>query len=400
MGTKTKVIFEPVMRNEKGEVDPSVPSTEELIPKKVHQDDAAFDVFAATDVTLSPFRRTIVPAGFRMQLEKGFEAQMRPRSGNSIKKGYTVLNTPGTIDAGYRGEVGVIIYNANSDADAVILKGDRIAQMVIAELPEVIAEVGKVDMNTDRGSGGFGSTGNRSLPDKENIIGASSQSLLIPRTFNARKDEMDANFGNGFILLKPIEHGIQCMLQNWGSNFITLSRSNDLDVSREIEDNVCLSKIRVALSDGKQTEYLDCNVNPIEGRFTSRSGNEKDTMRECSYTNTYLIERGVWLADKTKSKISNQLPEPNDKDFSVIQLVFDLYLVIDLSSGNFFFGVRNFRISSKFYQCDNDRLLHSASSNYIADNTNIRICKFITALEENTTKIAVNISASCNKKEK
>lgn len=109
-------------------------------------------------VVLHPMQRMIVPTGLRIALPFGTEAQVRPRSGLAAKYGVTVLNSPGTIDADYRGEIGVILINL-SDKDFVINPGERIAQMVIAKYEKVDwEEVESLD-DTDRGEGGFGSTG-------------------------------------------------------------------------------------------------------------------------------------------------------------------------------------------------------------------------------------------------
>lgn len=109
-------------------------------------------------LTLMPGQRAMVPCGFAMALPKGFEAQVRPRSGLAAKFGVTVLNAPGTIDADYRGEVKVILIN-HGDEDFAINRGDRIAQMVIAPVTIArFAEVAQLD-DTARGAGGFGSTG-------------------------------------------------------------------------------------------------------------------------------------------------------------------------------------------------------------------------------------------------
>lgn len=109
-------------------------------------------------ITLKSLERAIVPTGIFIELPVGYEAQVRPRSGLAAKKGITVLNAPGTVDADYRGEVGVILANLSAD-DFTIENGERIAQMVIAKHER--AEWVKVDSlsETDRGSGGFGSTG-------------------------------------------------------------------------------------------------------------------------------------------------------------------------------------------------------------------------------------------------
>lgn len=109
-------------------------------------------------ITLNPLERTLVPTGLFIELPIGYEAQVRPRSGLAIKKGITVLNSPGTIDADYRGEIAVILVNLSSET-FVIENGERIAQMIIAkhERAEWISAVSLTE--TSRGAGGFGSTG-------------------------------------------------------------------------------------------------------------------------------------------------------------------------------------------------------------------------------------------------
>jgi len=110
------------------------------------------------ELVMKPMQRALVPTGLFMEIPVGYEGQVRPRSGLAIKSGITVLNSPGTIDADYRGEVKVILINL-SDTDFVIKSGDRIAQLVIArhEQPEVV-EVHTLS-ETERGAGGFGHTG-------------------------------------------------------------------------------------------------------------------------------------------------------------------------------------------------------------------------------------------------
>lgn len=121
---------------------------------------AGMDLLAAIDgpIELAPGTRQIVPTGIAIALPAGFEAQVRPRSGLAAKQGISVLNAPGTIDADYRGEVGVILINLGTEP-VTLNRGDRIAQMVIA--PVVQASWVEVDVlpETDRGEGGFGSTG-------------------------------------------------------------------------------------------------------------------------------------------------------------------------------------------------------------------------------------------------
>lgn len=109
-------------------------------------------------VTLEPGARGLIPTGLKIALQPGFEAQVRPRSGLALKHGITCLNTPGTIDSDYRGEVGVILVNLGQEP-FVIRRGERIAQMVIARHEQAaISEVDSLD-ETARGAGGFGSTG-------------------------------------------------------------------------------------------------------------------------------------------------------------------------------------------------------------------------------------------------
>ena len=111
-------------------------------------------------MTVPVNRSTLVPTGVFIELPVNYEAQVRPRSGLALKHNISLTNSPGTIDAGYRGEVGVIMFNHGPEEFA-IKRGDRIAQMVIAELPAVELEVTDVLSETDRGEGGFGSTGRK-----------------------------------------------------------------------------------------------------------------------------------------------------------------------------------------------------------------------------------------------
>ena len=131
---------------------------QDLMPRKAHCDDAAYDLHSRCDIRLEPGRSTLVPSGVFIELPVGYEAQIRPRSGLALKHDLMLTNSPGTIDAGYRGEIGVIMYNAGRETFQ-ISRGDRIAQMVICRLPDV--ELVESDMlNTSlRGEGGFGSSG-------------------------------------------------------------------------------------------------------------------------------------------------------------------------------------------------------------------------------------------------
>lgn len=130
------------------------------LPAYQSEDAAGLDLLAAVDepVTLPPLGRALVPTGLVMALPSGYEAQVRPRSGLAAKHGVTVLNSPGTVDADYRGEVKVILINL-SDTSFTIGRGERIAQMVIAPVSRAhLVETETLDATT-RGSGGFGSTG-------------------------------------------------------------------------------------------------------------------------------------------------------------------------------------------------------------------------------------------------
>lgn len=116
--------------------------------------------YISEDITLQPMQRTLVPTGLFIELEEGYEAQIRPRSGLAFKNGITVLNSPGTIDADYRGEIKVLLINL-SDKEFVIKSGERIAQMIIAQYTK--AQIVEVDTLSDtvRGEGGFGHTGKK-----------------------------------------------------------------------------------------------------------------------------------------------------------------------------------------------------------------------------------------------
>jgi dUTP pyrophosphatase len=132
------------------------------LPAYQSADAAGLDLVAAVPETaplvLAPGRHAMVPTGLTIALPPGYEAQVRPRSGLAAKHGVTVLNSPGTIDADYRGEIGVILIN-NGEAPFAIRRGERIAQMVIAPVAQAELVVAAALSTTDRGSGGFGSTG-------------------------------------------------------------------------------------------------------------------------------------------------------------------------------------------------------------------------------------------------
>lgn len=132
------------------------------MPEKAHPSDSGFDLRAnlAKPITLQPLQRTIVPTGVAFQLPRFVEGQVRSRSGLAAKHGVFVLNSPGTIDQNYRGEVGVILLNSSNEPFTVH-PGDRIAQIVFAPVMDVtLAPVLDLDV-TDRGDGGYGSTGRK-----------------------------------------------------------------------------------------------------------------------------------------------------------------------------------------------------------------------------------------------
>lgn len=133
-------------------------SSAAILPTYAHPGDAGLDLCAAVAVSLEPGERTLVGTGISIELPPNTEAQVRPRSGLALKHGITVLNTPGTIDHGYRGEVGVILIN-HGRVRFDVEPGMKIAQMVIAPCLTVTVEEGDELSGTARGRGGFGSTG-------------------------------------------------------------------------------------------------------------------------------------------------------------------------------------------------------------------------------------------------
>lgn len=132
------------------------------LPKYETVNSAGMDLRANIDapITLKPLERVLIPTGLHIALPEGYEAQIRPRSGLALKKGISCLNTPGTIDADYRGDVGVILVNISNE-DFIINPGERIAQMVINKVEQAEFVVVESLDETDRGEGGFGHTGNK-----------------------------------------------------------------------------------------------------------------------------------------------------------------------------------------------------------------------------------------------
>ena len=129
-----------------------------VLPAYAHPGDVGMDLCASEAVQIEPGHRTLVKTGLAIELPPGHEAQVRPRSGLALKHGVTVLNAPGTIDQGYRGEIGVILANLGDDLFS-ITPGMRIAQLVVAPVTQVQIEAVATVSDTARGTGGFGSTG-------------------------------------------------------------------------------------------------------------------------------------------------------------------------------------------------------------------------------------------------
>ena len=137
------------------QLDPELP-----VPSYAHPGDAGADLFSRDTVTIAPGGRLLVPTGIAIALPAGYVALVHPRSGLAAKQGITVLNAPGTVDAGYRGEVKVILHNTDPHQEVTINRGDRIAQLVIQEYVQARFVVADQLPGSDRGQGGFGSSGN------------------------------------------------------------------------------------------------------------------------------------------------------------------------------------------------------------------------------------------------
>jgi len=136
------------------------PETDLPLPCYMTSHSAGMDLYAdlGADAVLLPGARLLVPTGIAIALPEGYEAQIRPRSGLALKHGISLVNSPGTIDADYRGEIGVILIN-HGDAPFLLRRGERIAQMVVARFSRVVWDEGAELEDTKRGAGGFGHTG-------------------------------------------------------------------------------------------------------------------------------------------------------------------------------------------------------------------------------------------------
>lgn len=132
---------------------------EVLLPSYAYEGDAGLDLRSAEDVTLKPFERRLISTGLAVAIPEGYAGFVQPRSGLALKQGLSMANTPGLIDAHYRGELKICAINLDPQNDIAIKRGDRIAQLVIQRVPAVsLVEVDDLD-ETDRGAGGFGSSG-------------------------------------------------------------------------------------------------------------------------------------------------------------------------------------------------------------------------------------------------
>lgn len=130
-----------------------------VVPQNAYQGDAGVDLHALDACVLEPFERTLVHTGVAIAIPEGYAGFVLPRSGNALKKGLSLVNTPGLIDSNYRGEIGVIVINLDPTKPITIEPGDRIAQLVIMRVESVAFDVVQELDDTDRGAGGFGSSG-------------------------------------------------------------------------------------------------------------------------------------------------------------------------------------------------------------------------------------------------
>ena len=129
-----------------------------ILPKYAHEGDGGMDLFSLENYLIKAGERKLIETGLQVEIPRGYEMQIRPKSGLTLKYGITVLNTPGTIDSGYRGDVGVIVINHDKE-DYEVKKGQKIAQAVINKIERVSIIESENLSNTKRGEGGFGSTG-------------------------------------------------------------------------------------------------------------------------------------------------------------------------------------------------------------------------------------------------
>lgn len=143
-------------------LDPDLP-----VPAYAHPGDAGADLLARVDVEIAPGARVLVPTGIAVAVPLGYVGLVHPRSGLALRAGLTVLNAPGTIDAGYRGEVGVVLHNTDTEHSVRVMRGDRIAQLVLQRVEQARFEVVDALPSAARGDGGFGSTGGHASAGKD-----------------------------------------------------------------------------------------------------------------------------------------------------------------------------------------------------------------------------------------
>jgi dUTP pyrophosphatase len=129
------------------------------LPKYAHEGDAGLDLRSRIDCTIKPFTRALIPTGIKIEIPFGYAGFIQPRSGLAINKGIGILNSPGLIDSGFRGEINVILINLDDNNLFEIKKGDKICQLVIQKVENVVISIVDELNESDRGSGGFGSTG-------------------------------------------------------------------------------------------------------------------------------------------------------------------------------------------------------------------------------------------------
>ena len=141
-------------------LDPDV-----ALPHYAHPGDAGADLVTTVDLSLAPGERVLVPTGIAIALPDGFAAFVHPRSGLALRTGLSIVNTPGTIDAGYRGEIKVLLINHDPSETVTLSRGDRIAQLVVQRVEHVRFVESEVLPETARGSGGYGSTGGHATAD-------------------------------------------------------------------------------------------------------------------------------------------------------------------------------------------------------------------------------------------
>jgi dUTP pyrophosphatase len=139
-------------------LDPGLP-----LPERAHPGDAGTDLFAAQDVELAPGQRALVPTGVAIALPDGYAAFVHPRSGLAAKHGVTIVNAPGTVDAGYRGEIRVTLLNTDADCPVRFQRGDRIAQLIVQRVAHPVFYEVETLPGSARGDGGFGSTGGHAM---------------------------------------------------------------------------------------------------------------------------------------------------------------------------------------------------------------------------------------------